>query len=122
MNALDTANASKTAAFIGRLSKVVTNETTDTCQTMVNAVLASSYETCNHAFLTNELLITLDFIKSEDKDFKPVSDTDAMLNLISKTIAEPFFPETSKKTVAAFVRKEAKKIKNSATVIERFEI
>ena len=76
--------------------------------------------------MTNELLVTMGLIKSEDKDFKPVSDVENMLRLMSHAVSQSYFPPASAKIVSAFVKKDrevlSNKIRDCTDLLNSFQI
>ena len=115
MEAVDCSSATSVASFLGKLSRVMSNNTTNTTHKILDSVLASSFDQENPSVVTNELLVAMGLIKSEDKEFKPSSDVENMLRLMAHAISQPYFPAASAKIVSAFVKKDKDVLSNKIT-------
>ena len=114
-DAIDCSSACSVATFLGRLSRVMSNKTNNTTHKILDTVLAASFSQENPSVVTNELLVIMGLIKSEDKDFKPSSNVGNMLRLMSHAISQPYFPDASAKIVSAFVKKDKEVLSNKIT-------
>ena len=114
------------ASFVGKLSRVMSNKTTNTSHQIVDSLLSSCFAQNSPSMLTNELLVTMGLIKSEKKNFKPESDVENMLRLMAHAVGQEYFPQSSAKIISAFVKKDKEvltnKISDCADLFKSFQI
>ena len=124
--AVDCTNPGTVASFVGKLSRVMSNKTSNTSNEIVDNLLATCFAQNSHSILTNELLVTMGLIKSEKKDFKPESDVENMLRLMAHAVGQEYFPPSSAKIISAFVKKDkdvlSNKISDCTDLFRSFQI
>ena len=124
--AVDCTSPGTVASFVGKLSRVMSNKTSNTSNEIVDSLLATCFAQNSHSILTNELLVTMGLIKSEKKDFKPESDVENMLRLMAHAVGQEYFPPSSAKIISAFVKKDkdvlSNKISDCTDLFRSFQI
>ena len=124
--AVDCTDPGNVASFVGKLSRVMSNKTTNASHQIVDSLLASCFAQNSPSMLTNELLVTMGLIKSEKKDFKPESDVENMLRLMAHAVGQEYFPPSSAKIISAFVKKDkdvlTNKISDCTDLFRSFQI